>query len=74
MHIDRISSHQGSHVSYLLRQSYRDQGKVKHRTLANLTPLPMAAIDAVRQVLKGRPVLAAPVDDHVGAGDGGVGW
>jgi transposase len=56
MHIDRISSHQGSHVSYLLRQSYRDQGKVKHRTLANLTPLPMAAIDAIRAVLKGRPV------------------
>ena len=56
MHIDRIPSHQGSHVSYLLRQSYRDQGKVKHRTLANLTPLPMAAIDAIRAILKGRLV------------------
>ena len=56
MHIDRIPSHQGSHVSYLLRQSYRDQGKVKHRTLANLTPMPMPAIDAIRAILKGRLV------------------
>jgi hypothetical protein len=56
MHVDRITSHQGQHVSYLLRQSFREGDKVKHRTLANLTPLPAAAIDAIRAILKGLPV------------------
>lgn len=37
----------------LLRESYREDGKVKNRTLANLTALPPHAIDALRQSLKG---------------------
>lgn len=35
----------------LLRESYRQHGKVKNRTLANLTALPADAIEAIKQVL-----------------------
>jgi hypothetical protein len=58
MHVDRIPTHLRGHdyVSYLLRQTYREDGKVKHRTLANLSALPPTAIDAIRAVLKGDPV------------------
>jgi len=36
----------------LLRESYRHHGKVKNRTLANLTALPAEAIAAIKQVLR----------------------
>jgi hypothetical protein len=42
------------YVSHLLRRTYRDGTRVKHETLANLTPLPQAAIDAVRASLAGK--------------------
>jgi hypothetical protein len=41
-------------VSYLLRRTYRDGGKVKHETLANLSALPPATVDAVRASLAGQ--------------------
>ncbi|HUY55414.1 MAG TPA: IS1634 family transposase [Candidatus Nanopelagicaceae bacterium] len=58
MHVDRIPTHLRGrdYVSYLLRQTYREDGKVKHRTLSNLTPLPIAAIEAIRAILKGDQV------------------
>ena len=37
----------------LVRQGYREDGKVKTRTLANLSKLPPEAIEAVRRALKG---------------------
>jgi len=37
----------------LLRESYRDGGKVKTRTLANLTNWPDAKVEALRRLLKG---------------------
>jgi len=40
-------------VSYLLRRTYRDGGKVKHETLANLSALPPATLEAVRACLAG---------------------
>ena len=40
----------------LVRQSYREGGKIKHRTLANLSKLPPAAIEAVREILRGEQV------------------
>ena len=43
----------------LLRESYRQGGKVKSRTLANLTYWPPAQLDALRRVLRGE-VLVAP--------------
>ncbi len=45
----------------LLRESYRDDGKVKNRTLANLSKLPPEVIDALKLVLKGGTV-AGPLD------------
>ncbi len=46
-------------VSYLLRRTYRDGGKVKHETLANLSALPPATVDAVRACLAGQTLVAA---------------
>ena len=37
----------------LLRESYRDAGKVKKRTLANLTKWPPALVQGLRTLLKG---------------------
>jgi hypothetical protein len=60
MHVARVTSRQKGreYVSHLLRQSYREDGKVKHRTLANLSMLPPAAIEAIAAVLKGQPMGA----------------
>jgi len=41
-----------------LRASYRQDGKVKSRTLANLTHWPPAQLDALRRVLRGGPLMA----------------
>src|SRR3989304_3547070 len=43
----------------LLREGYREGGKVKSRTLANLSKLPPEAIDALRRVLKGEKLVNA---------------
>lgn len=45
----------------LLREGYREDGKVKNRTIANLSKWPPEKIEALRLVLKGRQV--APVDE-----------
>ena len=54
-HVAKIERKHGSrtYVSYLLRQSYRADGKVKHRTLANLSHLPEPLLDLVRRSLRG---------------------
>ena len=43
----------------LLRNSYREDGKVKKQTLANLSHLPAAAVELVERSLKGEHFLAA---------------
>jgi hypothetical protein len=53
------------YVSHLLRRTYREQGKVKHETLANLSALPGPAIEAVRACLAGKTVLVAGQDLQV---------
>ena len=45
----------------LLRESYRQDGTVKTRTLANLTHWPPAQREALRRVLRG-DTLVAPED------------
>jgi transposase len=45
----------------LLREGYREGGKVKNRTLANLSSLPMDQVEAIRRILKGEKLQA--VDD-----------
>ena len=42
----------------LLRRSYRQDGKVKKETLANLSHLPADAIDALRRVLAGETLMS----------------
>jgi len=45
--------------SVLVRRTYRDGGKVKHETLANLSALPGQAVDAIEAALKGTPLVTA---------------
>ena len=52
--------------SVLLRRTYRDGGKVKHETLANLKALPEAAIAAIEATLKGQQLV--PVERAVRIG------
>jgi hypothetical protein len=59
MYVTRVPN-RGSPPAILLRESYRDGDKVKTRTLANLSRWPEAKIEALRLVLKGVPVAAAP--------------
>jgi hypothetical protein len=44
-------------VAYLLRRTYRDGQRVKHETLANLTALPEATLEAVRISLTGQALV-----------------
>ena len=48
-----------SRPTLLLREGYREDGRVRNRTLANLTKLPSEAIEALRRVLKGEHLVAA---------------
>jgi transposase len=61
MHVAKIERKQGgrTYVSYLLRQSYRQDGQVKHRTLGNISHLPQRLIDMVRRSLQGEVFVAA---------------
>ena len=45
----------GSPPAILLRESYREDGKVKNRTLANLSSWSEAKVEALARVLKGQP-------------------
>lgn len=64
MHVARISrTVKGkTYSTWLLRRSYREDGKVKHETLANLSALPEHAILTLQSLLKGEEVLSAK--DH----------
>ncbi len=42
----------------LLRESYRENGKVKNRTLANLSSLPPHCLDILRRSLKGENLVS----------------
>ena len=53
----------GSPPAILLRESYREAGKVKNRTLANLSSWPEAKVEALAAALKGQ----APATDLRGA-------
>jgi transposase len=61
MHVAKIVRKHGTHtyVSYLLRQSYRQDGKVKHRTLGNLSHLPERLIDLISRSLQGETFLSS---------------
>jgi Transposase DDE domain len=59
MHVVTTERRSGERTynSTLLRRSYREDGKVKKETLANLSHLPGEAIDAIRRVLRGETLM-----------------
>ena len=61
MHVVRVVSRQGGreYTSTLLRNSYREDGKVKKQTLANLSHLPEPLVELIRAWLAGERFLAA---------------
>jgi hypothetical protein len=61
MYVARVPN-RGSPPAVLLRESYREAGKVKNRTLANLSSWPEAKVDALSRVLKGQLAPAAAVE------------
>jgi hypothetical protein len=61
MYVVRVPN-RGSPPAILLRESYREAGKVKNRTLANLSSWPEVKVDALSRVLKGQPPPAADLD------------
>ncbi|MBF0435513.1 MAG: hypothetical protein HQL77_09100 [Magnetococcales bacterium] len=52
-----------SPTTYLLRESYRDGGKVKTRTLTNITNWPEAKRESLRQVLANKRMV--PIDQSL---------
>jgi transposase len=58
MYVARIPN-RDSPPTYLLRESYRDNGKVKNRTIANISHLPIDRIELLSRVLKGEQLLPA---------------
>jgi hypothetical protein len=66
MHVARIRSgytdkagQRREYESRYLRRTYRDGGKVRHETLANLSGLPAAVVDTIEAALKGTALVPA---------------
>lgn len=60
--ISSIRKGQTTYTRYLLRESFRDQGKVKHRTIANLSRCSPQEIEAIQLALRHKEHLS---DLHV---------
>ena len=56
-----VIPNRSSPPAVLLRESFREGGKVRNRTLANLSGLPREQVEALRRVLKGEKL--APVEE-----------
>jgi len=54
MYVTRVPN-RNSPPAVLLRESYREGGKVKNRTIANLSSWPEAKVEALSRALKGLP-------------------
>ena len=66
-------THNGkTYTRHLLRESYRERGQVKHRTLANLSPCAPEEIEAIRLALRHKHALShlGAVHDHLGLRQG----
>ena len=61
IHVAKIErKHNGkTYVSYLLRRSFRQDGKVKHLTLGNLSHLPERLIEIIRRSLQGESFVTS---------------
>ena len=58
MYID-IVPNRTSPPAVLLRESWREGGRIRKRTLANLSSLPMEQVEALRRVLRGEKLVPA---------------
>src|SRR6201996_8262434 len=58
-HVCGCHPNRGSPPAILLRESYREAGKTKNRTLANLSRWPAERIEQLRAVLRGDQLLPA---------------
>lgn len=65
VHVATITKKVGDKVyrSHLLRHSFREEGRVLNRTVANLSMLPDAAVEALRLALRGE--VLAPVAEQI---------
>jgi len=61
MYIESVPN-RNSPPAILLRESYRENGKVRKRTLCNLSDWPAAHVEGLRGVLKGGTVIAPDRD------------
>jgi hypothetical protein len=61
MHVATIRRRHGDRVyeSHLIRRSVRDGRRVRHETIANVSKLPPAALEALRRALAGQTLVAA---------------
>ena len=59
VHVRHARAEPVSPPAVLLRKSWREDGKVKTRTLPNLTHWPDGKVEALRRVLRGETVIAA---------------
>ncbi len=57
MYVESVPN-RASPPAILLRESFRDGGRVKKRTLANLSKLPTVAINALRRILRGERLVS----------------
>ncbi|EQD49233.1 transposase-like protein, partial [mine drainage metagenome] len=49
--------------NYLLRHTYREDGKVKNKTIANLSHLPLPVIEAIKAALSGTQGSPVNIDN-----------
>jgi hypothetical protein len=61
----QVIPNRGSPPAILLRESYREGGKVKKRTLCNLTRWPPSLLEGFKALLKGGTVISAPAAPEV---------
>src|SRR4051812_22443424 len=61
----QVIPNRGSPPAILLRESYREGGRVKKRTLCNLTPGPPNRLEGFKALLKGATVIPAPASPEV---------
>jgi hypothetical protein len=61
MHVAKIIRKHGGreYTSYLIRRSFREGGRVRHETIANVSKLPPVAIDALARALRGETLVGA---------------
>ena len=64
MYLERICRKHGKkqYISTLIRESYRDKGKVKHRTLATLSKLPPNIIGGIEELLSNAKTCLQKLD------------